>query len=126
MELFNSGGVSRHAAEESQVKVDLDQWHPSHLCPECRRERMNTPSGSVCPLGHGRIMPPVTSQQLRLYRLKRYYDSLPRAKRIAGNTYEIEGQRYVRASNDTMLLKAAHEGKIIRLKLPIKRGSNVH
>jgi hypothetical protein len=24
-------------------------------CPECKKYRMNTPSGSVCPDGHGKI-----------------------------------------------------------------------
>lgn len=36
-------------------------------CKECGAIRDNTPSGSVCPNGHGKIQPPVKEKYLRRY-----------------------------------------------------------
>ncbi|TWU22483.1 hypothetical protein Pla52o_35390 [Novipirellula galeiformis] len=36
-------------------------------CKECGEIRVNTPSGSVCPNGHGRIFPPVEERDRERY-----------------------------------------------------------
>lgn len=38
-----------------------------HNCPECGKRRINTPSGSVCPDGHGRLHPPIELQDPALF-----------------------------------------------------------
>jgi hypothetical protein len=35
-----------------------------HNCPECGKRRINTPSGSVCPDGHGRLHPTIEEPRL--------------------------------------------------------------
>ena len=86
------------------------------VCNGCGEIRFNTPSGSVCPNGHGRIAPRVSSVARRAYREYQESLSLSQAKRIKGRTYEVGGCLYVRASKKTSEIRAGYLGRVIRLK----------
>ena len=86
------------------------------VCKECGEVRFNTPSGSVCPNGHGRLAPRVSSVARRVYREYQESLSLSQANRVSGRTYEVDGCLYVRASKETSEIRAGYLGKVIRLK----------
>ena len=52
------------------------------ICPECNEIRIKTPSGAVCPNGHGRLQAGVTEAQLRFAIKIQWIESLPKAMRI--------------------------------------------
>lgn len=55
------------------------------ICSECGSVRMRTPSGTVCPRGHGKLYPRVTNGQLNVVDRYRWADSLPTATKVDGD-----------------------------------------
>lgn len=92
--------------------------HTKVICGVCGEIRMNTPSGSVCPNGHGKMMPKVPRSAYRLYERYRESLQLPQAEFVDGKpwTFDVEGARYVRASEETKKIRAGLNGNVIRLK----------
>lgn len=66
----------------------------SVICPECDSVRIKTPSGAVCPKGHGKIQPGVTRDELHQARYARWLATMPNAKSISIHRYEINGKLY--------------------------------
>lgn len=72
----------------------ITEFKKQVTCPECGSVRMNTPSGSVCPNGHGRLHPRV-SESART-RLRKWKENchLPEAKPAFQftNIWTLEGE----------------------------------
>lgn len=65
------------------------------ICPDCGEVRMRTPSGTVCPNGHGRIHPKATATQIKTAQHHKWANGLPRATRVKSKQYEIAGREGV-------------------------------
>lgn len=67
------------------------------ICEECGEVRIKTPSGAVCPAGHGRIKPGVTESELAAAERLKWAESLPRFARECGTkrVFVRDGKRYL-------------------------------
>lgn len=63
------------------------------ICPECETVRVRSPSGTVCPNGHGRIHPKASAGQLKTARRHQWASTLPVATKVKkrGRKYTIAG-----------------------------------
>lgn len=82
----------------------MAQIRKSLCCGQCGEERMRTPSGYVCPHGHGRIAPPIDPLDEKSFRFTQRLRSLPQASPVGRfkNIVRIHGeseQRYRRVPN---------------------------
>jgi hypothetical protein len=76
----------------SYLPSDSMQRIKTHLiCDECQSERMPTPSGSVCPNGHGRIHPRTPELDRRSYHYTNRINKLPKAWKLTARNYRVEG-----------------------------------
>lgn len=70
-----------------------DENMMSHfVCEECGSVRMRTPSGTVCPNGHGMLHPPASAWQLKRVRRLLWMKDLPQAERD-GRKLTVNGRR---------------------------------
>lgn len=67
--------------------------HSALFCSECGEIRMNTESYSVCPNGHGRLHPRISSEAFRLHKMFQRAKSLKQAVQVKGKprTFELGG-----------------------------------
>jgi hypothetical protein len=60
-------------------------------CEECGKRRMNTPSGSVCPDGHGRLKPKIPRKELAQLERRDWMATLPIARPFGAGLYKVDG-----------------------------------
>lgn len=60
-------------------------------CAVCGKRRMNTPSGSVCPDGHGRLFPKIPARELSRIERMEWIESLPTAHPMGDGFYRVDG-----------------------------------
>jgi len=66
----------------------------NRLFCECGKRRMRSPSGMVCPDGHGKIHAPVSNSELRAYEFWKWSQHMPRARHAQIN-YLVDGKKGV-------------------------------
>lgn len=65
------------------------------ICDECGEVRIKTPSGAVCPNGHGRVKPGVTTIELQEGRLRKWAMQFPQGTTISPRIFEVDGEEYI-------------------------------
>jgi len=109
--------VGRISAPVELPAASMQRIQRNMYCDECGCERMESPSGCVCPEGHGRIFPRVQEIDRRSYLFTQRLRRLPVAHK-EGRRYRVDGKeglfRRSRVSlTDT--IEVAYSGKIIFL-----------
>lgn len=94
-------------------------------CNTCKKIRVNTLSGSLCPDGHGRIMIRVPFSASRILTECRKANALPQAVRVPGfpRSFILEGDLYVRSSAKNSVVQVGYHGNVIRLKPSRRTGT---
>lgn len=80
------GAAGRMPKPRYLDKDSVKRIEAKMFCPECCKRRIETPSGLVCPDGHGRIAPKISQQDLRSWEYTKQVDKAPRGRTIRGSS----------------------------------------